>query len=427
MHSHCRELCTLAATGQIEPEERVAVEQHLRSCRKCRAFLDDIALVGSRGMPLAAAKRVEHALVAPPGGIRERFLQRAVAEGFHTNPGPVLARPLTGWEIDSSERAEVPESLSPSKSWLTMPPLAPFHAALAIAFCLIFGIFGYLLALGRHSMKPVTPTKTATNFTVSVSLPASTYQQADKERTELETRLQTISSQLSTAQAEKRELAQKLADVAQQMAKGTQYEQRFKQQARSLQDAEDRVSKLEADLEAAQRRLSEDEAILVAQQEATQDATAKLANTEFQLQREREVYSARNEISQLISARNLHIIDVRDTEPGGKRQRAFGRVFYVEGQSLVFYAYDLAASSHPNRQFTFHVWGETASVKETTYSLGILHSDDTSQARWVLTFDDPKVLNRINAVYITADHETPSKTPQGRKLLYAFLGAPNHP
>jgi len=67
-------------------------------------------------------------------------------------------------------------------------------------------------------------------------------------------------------------------------------------------------------------------------------------------------------------------------------------------------------------------------VKETTYSLGILHSDDSIQARWVLTFDDPKILNRINAVYITAERDTVAKkNPQGRKLLYAFLGSPNHP
>jgi len=102
------------------------------------------------------------------------------------------------------------------------------------------------------------------------------------------------------------------------------------------------------------------------------------------------------------------------------------RVFYVEGQSLVFYAYDLAAN-HPERKVVFHVWGETAGVKETTHSMGILHSDNPSQARWVLTFDDPKILKRINAVYITAEHGTPPKDdPQGRKLLYAFLGSPNH-
>jgi hypothetical protein len=258
--------------------------------------------------------------------------------------------------------------------------------------------------------------------------PDLAYQQSEEEKAELEAKLRIISSQLTAASADKEELAQKLAEAAQQVAKGSIYEQRFKQQTRELQDVEDRVSKLKSDLDTAQRQLSEKEAVLVAQQQVAQDANVKLADTEMQLRKVSELQSARSEIGQLISARNLHIVDVRDAEPGGKQQTAFGRVFYVEGQSLVFYAYDLAASGHSNRQFTFHVWGETASVKETTYSLGILRSDDSNQARWMLTFDDPKVLNRINAVYITAERDTVAKNnPQGRKFLYAFLGTPNHP
>jgi hypothetical protein len=194
-----------------------------------------------------------------------------------------------------------------------------------------------------------------------------------------------------------------------------------------LQQAQERLVALDSELELTKRRLTQSDATLIAQQQATQESNSKLAATERELQKQEDTQTARSEIGDLISARNLHIVDVHDTEPGGKRQPAFGRVFYVEGRSLVFYAYDLAAS-HSDKKIEFHVWGETAGVKETTHSLGILHSDDPGQARWVLTFDDPKVLNRINAVYITADRGAPSKgDPQGRKVLYAFLVSANHP
>jgi hypothetical protein len=47
------------------------------------------------------------------------------------------------------------------------------------------------------------------------------------------------------------------------------------------------------------------------------------------------------DVRQLISARNLHILEVHDVDGGGKSARAFGRVFYAEGQTLIFYAFDL--------------------------------------------------------------------------------------
>jgi len=134
-------------------------------------------------------------------------------------------------------------------------------------------------------------------------------------------------------------------------------------------------------------------------------------------------------VGDLVAARNLHIVDVYDADPNGKRQRSFGRVFYIEGKSLVFYAYDLADSRRLNASVVFHVWGERAGVKETTHRLGILHNDDINQSRWAMTFDDPKVLSQINSVFVTAESASNRyDSPHGKKVLYAFFGSPpNHP
>jgi len=428
MHRHYEELCALAATGQIDTGDRAALQDHLSTCSECRAFLDDVVRVGMQGAPVVAASQALRASIQPPLGIRARFLDRAAATGLNLSPGPVLAEPPKSGDRRDPVRNLLNVSSPPVwRFWQRIPPIQPLYAAMALASCVVFGILGYVLGVARHPARGITPVIAVSN-SATPSGPADRIVLAtDQDKAKLEQKLRDVSGQLAVAEAEKQELSRKLADMVRNSAAGAQFEAQFKATTKDLQDAEDRIEKLKSELELAQQKQSETEAVLVVQEQVAQDANAQLATAKVDLQREHDLVSARSEIGDLISARNLHIVDVHDAEPGGKRQRAFGRVFYVEGQSLVFYAYDLA-TNHPEKKVVFHVWGETAGVKETSHSLGILHSDNPTQARWVLTFDDPKILNRINAVYITAEQGTPPKDdPQGRKLLYAFLGSPNHP
>ncbi len=164
------------------------------------------------------------------------------------------------------------------------------------------------------------------------------------------------------------------------------------------------------------------------QKQMSEDLAAKLDTTEEELRRQNDLKSAKLELGDLVAARNLHIVDVYDADSNGKRQRSFGRVFYIEGKSLVFYAYDLDAPGQVKANMVFHVWGEKAGVREVAHSLGILHKDD-GQSRWAMTFDDPRVLVKINSVFVTT--EVASKQynePHGKKVLYAYWGnPPNHP
>jgi hypothetical protein len=121
--------------------------------------------------------------------------------------------------------------------------------------------------------------------------------------------------------------------------------------------------------------------------------------------------------------------NLRGELTGGKQRRSFGRVLYVEAESLVFYAYDFDDHKQFKSNVVFYVWGGKTGVKEVTHNLGILRKDDDGQSRWAMTFDDSKVLSEINSVFVTA--EAPSKhydQPRGRKVLYAYFGGqPNHP
>ncbi len=44
------------------------------------------------------------------------------------------------------------------------------------------------------------------------------------------------------------------------------------------------------------------------------------------------------DIRNMMAARNLHIVDVVDTDSKGRTKAAFGRVFFAEDKQLVFYA-----------------------------------------------------------------------------------------
>jgi hypothetical protein len=136
-----------------------------------------------------------------------------------------------------------------------------------------------------------------------------------------------------------------------------------------------------------------------------------------------------SEVRDLVVGRNLHIIDVHDRDGDGKSQRAFGRIFYTEGKTLIFYAYDLADPRKLDAKVSFYVWGERLGAEKPVRSLGIFHNDDANDGRWVLTFDDPHVLAQINSVFVTVESAKKSiKEPGGRRILFAFLGdKPNHP
>ena len=215
---------------------------------------------------------------------------------------------------------------------------------------------------------------------------------------------------------------------AQRAATGEQFQQRFRDVSAQLQEADALAARLQADLELERGRSATADAVSLAQQKATEDAQSTIANLQAQLDHVRELDSGKGMAGDLISARNLHIVDVYDTESNGERKHAFGRVFFVEGKSLVFYAYDLPGPRRANKKVEFQVWGEQAGLSSVSVNLGAMRSDNSGQSRWVLTCDDPKVLSRINAVFITADpNARPGSQPRGSKMMYAFLGSPNHP
>jgi len=74
------------------------------------------------------------------------------------------------------------------------------------------------------------------------------------------------------------------------------------------------------------------------------------------LDRERQLLVHSKDVTELMAARNLHIVDVVDTDARGKTRPAFGRIFFTEGKSLIFYAYDLNEAKMQRANYQYRIW-----------------------------------------------------------------------
>jgi hypothetical protein len=61
-------------------------------------------------------------------------------------------------------------------------------------------------------------------------------------------------------------------------------------------------------------------------------------------------------------------------------------------------------------------------------SLGIFYEDNASKKRWVLKTSDPKLLEQVDAVFVTLEPNGGSHKPSTKPLLFAYLRLEaNHP
>jgi hypothetical protein len=430
-HAHFEELCVLAASGQLSPAESDLLNQHLLDCDNCRSFLKDTHFISDK--IISRALRTPRSDARVPAGMRERFLALAAKEGLQIHAGPPV------------EAAPVPNDPEPllhkgrpkrrfSFPQILVSSLNPWQVGiLAVATCVACFAIGVRVKTPPLATWPTTASGTVSEPPPSSQAPRPTDAELKRiraltaERDRFAKQVADLGSQLEAVQKTKDDteasLRQELSQLRSRAA--SDYDALMQQSTALSSHAAD----LQSQLTTLRLEQSLADGDLRNQRAKTAEYSARLDLLQAQMRNQdaAPVFSP-DEIGSLVAARNLHIIDVYDSNAAGKRQRAFGRVFYVEGRSLVFYAYDLTAA-HTQKNITFHLWGEEAGSKETTLSLGILHDDDPKERRWALKFDDPKVLAKINSVYVTAESASKQNdAPRGPRVLYAYFGAqPNHP
>jgi hypothetical protein len=432
-------MCVLAVTGQLGGSQMYELNDHISHCDSCRRTLESVAQVSVQAMPLLASEQAPRES-AMPEGMRERFLTRLKQPEARlpvgsfpwshddAPPKPLLVRNEHAWVKKSGTRdsdSAKSEQRRFSRSWRLATGLAACGAIASAAYYV-----GQWRAMqSQQKASQVSSAIAHPSPENRAPLDEDRVSQLEGQRSKLEGQLSEFKQRFANAKADQESLREELTAARVKLAALAWVQSESQQSQAEAQEARSQLAVLQAQVNRLNQGLAESDIKLGIQKQTAEELSTKLEATEMDLQQERDLKSAKAQLGDLVAARNLHIVDVYDAEPNGKRQRSFGRVFYIEGKSLVFYAYDLEDPGRLNAKVVFHVWGGKAGVKEVSHSLGILRKDDAGQGRWAMTFDDPNVLGQINSVFVTAESANKhSDEPRGKKVLYAYFGNhPNHP
>jgi hypothetical protein len=405
-HEEYEILCALAASGRASVADLEHLNLHLRCCSDCQNRLSDFAQVSAQVLPLHGETYVRDRV---PRGMTARFMQRAAAEGIAVrSPSALLYQhrfiAKLIWTAASvvAVLAAVVVIRNTQGSWVAKPQSPP-SAAQVRSNDLLERDRGTLTSTGQS-------------------------EQPDELRAQLAVAQQEASTWKRQAAALQRNLQASDSTKAGLSSRIATLESENEKSHLLVLNRDSHVADLERRLKEKDTSDVDEIARYAEKQEELNTLTQRLSDRERDLERERQLLTASAQARDLITARGLHIIDVHDNDHSG-RERPFGRIFYVEGRSLVFYAYDLDAAARANAKVAFHVWGGSLRDQHEARKLGVFRSEDSAAGRWVLTCDDPGVLAQISTVFVTVESaERKLDQPKGKRILYAFLGdQPNHP
>lgn len=417
-HEQYEELCALAAVGEVSTAEAEQEELkiHLKDCASCRSVLADIGEIHAKWLPERPGFEIQRSPAAE-SRLHRLILDRATAEGARFSD---QAFPEAHFE------------LLRTRFWWFLRP----EYSMAAGILIVLVLAGLAIRMNSHHPTPApltmlapAPAAILQNPSVNPHPALAKSEAAQTSRSEAQELLERA---LKKSQTEREQLEQRLAKA---VRGGSDLQQANSQAALELADLRQQLdsirksqAKAEEDLAKLKSSKSDEEVGLILAQEENRQLREKLNAQTTVMGQERQLMSAGREIRDLIAARNLHILDIYDTNGEGKIQEAFGRVFYTEGKSLVFYAYDLP-TRHPANKYAYYAWGKRDDQQGKVRNLGVFFNDDHAQKRWVLKITDPQVLSEIDSVFVTLEPlGKPGNSPTGKKLLSAFLGStPNHP
>ena len=402
------------STG-LSSEEYGQIIEHVEQCNSCHSahagflsFLEHLPTRESDGVKDDIRRHIED------GGLRERFIQRARSEGL---------------QISSAAGAPRPPKTRPALSyrWVT-----------ALALGAIIGV-----AVGQRVVyRPSSPTLLA-QIQTPEQRTLIAHRQFDRELQakfgELQSAADESKKKISDLQDENAGMALQISDLNKDILSRHVENQGLQQSIAHLRDQNTQqaaqfdsnaqlLARAQAELDDARARQKALETEDGAEKAEVGMLSQQLSARGTTLAHDRELLAEGRDITDLMGARNLHIIDVRDADGKGKNQNSFGRIFYTEGKSLIFYAYDLDQGKVSNASSSFQVWGERLGEPTSVRSLGILFTDSKDLKRWALTVDDPQQLAEIDSVFVTLEPHQGARKPIGGKILFAFLGGKaNHP
>ena len=423
-HDEFLELCAVSTSGQLTEEEQRKLQEHLAVCTSCRQLLQQYEAVVSRTIPIIAANEA-------PQSDSDWSLDQAEAAFVK--------------RLEQAQKHELKKSVGTadlSQDFLRLPSFSNEPAwrqlwMLYAAGILLFATLSfYAYRVGVHRgvdtakiipPQPITVNQASLEAQLSDAgherqLARAQIEQRDKTIAELRQQLTEQSIQINGLQAAKDRLQSDLDTTRQDLV-----EQRS-ELAQKLEAAQSSSQALQQKLDALEQQSVQDATRAQAWDAKVSELTRLLHDREVALNEKDELLAHDRDIRELMGARDLYIAEVHDVARDERTQIPYGRVFYTKGKSLIFYAYDLDRQAELKRAGSFQAWGRRGPDRQQAVNLGVFYEDSGARKRWILKCDDAKMLEQIDAVFVTVEPNGGSHKPSGKSLLFASLKIePNHP
>ena len=429
-HDEYERLIAFYSTGELTDSEMRELTAHLRVCGSCREGLG------------------EYRAIFRYVGAAQSSRENALPESHHSWAPELKKKVLNNFASMRATTSSAPDRRSDYRQ----PTGAGLFTSTSIknatigAVCVFLVAAGVLLAKRNNRLRNTDPIFTVTSAakTDSPADPraAGAIEEAARLKRELQDRNQLISSlekQIKEQESEIAEFKNQLSLLKNEregeLSERDQAKAANSVLAQQQQDLTNKLHDQEASLGAAQQQLRDlqsehaaDLAESAHQEGEIAGLRAQLNERDATIEQQQQLLASDRDIRELMGARELTIAEISDFDQNAQKRKPFGRVFFTKDKSLVFYAFDLDKQKELRNASSFQAWGVDSSNRNAAVNLGILYKDSESNRRWTLKFDDPEILAKINAIFVTVEPSGGSRKPSGKQLLYAYLRTqPNHP
>jgi Anti-sigma-K factor rskA len=426
-HEEFLELCALSSAGTLTEEEQKKLREHLTVCLGCCEAMKQFEIVVDHTIPalapeLANSSREEADRSFSVDAAEKLFLKRLSEEDKKSrshlaDPEPWLSPLVIRQSRNFRRRFE--------RYYFWLPMTA------GIVLCSAFGIVTYRsgiyrgVAVGQHAR----PIFTTASFPPALEVASRELDAANAQLAERNKAISDLEGEIARQQrAENARLKALQSDQELALrALGEEKKKLAAERDQAVQQAAANAAALQAKLENLERQRSEEASRVASLDAQVAELSRSLQVQEQSKVEEDELLSKDRDIRELMGARDLYVAEVHDVAGTGEMKKAFGRVFYTKGKSLIFYAFDLKEQRRIE-DASFQVWGRRGPDWSQALKLGMFYEDNVSKKRWVLKFNDKKTLDQIDAVFVTVEPHGGSERPTGKPLLFAYLKVtPNHP
>ena len=429
-HEYYESLCALATSGTLTEAEWQAIRSHVAECSPCEKLLgqyrsvakNGIARLMSKADPKNVPQQQEWSVESAKKELFARIAQGETATHLYSPRLRNISKARRGWRVLFS---------TPTQRY------AGYAAAVALMVLLPLFAFKEGQRRGAESAQS-RPVVTSPERTELANL-AQEHSALSRDIADRETRIGGLQQQLNKEQNQIAQLKTQAAQLQQSSAQSNAEVSSLKNQTvalaterdgivRKLQEAQSALEPLQREIDSLQQQRSRDLLHTASLEKSIEDLSTRLKDTDDTAQQQAQFLASDRDIRELMGARDLYIADVFDVDREGETQRVFGRVFYTSGKSLIFYAFDLDKQPGLKDASSFQAWGRRGPNDKRPLNMGIFYLDNQAKKRWVLRFDDPKLLKQIDAVFVTVEPNGGRAKPSGKHLLFASLRTPpNHP